>query len=89
MRKYILNFLIAVDQLFNTLIGGAPDETLSASAWVGSSEGKRIPRFARAVIDYIASKLGETDHCYNSYISELKGSQLPDSYRAHVKRKEL
>lgn len=32
MRKYLLNILIAIDQLGNTLLGGDPDETLSSRA---------------------------------------------------------
>lgn len=38
--KYLLNILIAIYQLINTLIGGYPDETLSASAYLGEREGK-------------------------------------------------
>jgi hypothetical protein len=29
----MLQFLIAIDQLFNTLLGGWADETISARAW--------------------------------------------------------
>ena len=32
MKKYIVNILISVDQLVNTLIGGDPDETISSRA---------------------------------------------------------
>jgi hypothetical protein len=30
MKKYILNILISIDQLVNTLFGGDPDETISS-----------------------------------------------------------
>lgn len=30
MKKYILNVLISIDQLGNTLAGGDPDETISS-----------------------------------------------------------
>ena len=30
MKRYIFNLLISLDQFVNTLIGGAPDETLSS-----------------------------------------------------------
>lgn len=30
MRRYIWNVVVAVDQLFNALTGGDPDETLSS-----------------------------------------------------------
>jgi len=32
MRKYLKNILIAIDQGFNALIGGDPDETISSRA---------------------------------------------------------
>ena len=30
LRRYIWNILIAIDQLFNTIFGGDPDETISS-----------------------------------------------------------
>ena len=30
MKKYLLNVLIGVDQLFNTILAGYPDETISS-----------------------------------------------------------
>lgn len=30
IKKYIWNILISIDQLFNTLFGGDPDETISS-----------------------------------------------------------
>lgn len=32
IKKYILNVLVAIDQLVNALIGGDPDETISSRA---------------------------------------------------------
>jgi hypothetical protein len=32
MRRYIINVLIAIDQLANALTGGDPDETISSRA---------------------------------------------------------
>ena len=51
--KYILNVLIAIDQLVNALIGGYPDETLSASAWLGEQQGKFFPCIFRPLIDFL------------------------------------
>lgn len=33
MLQYLLNILISIDQLGNTLLGGSPDETISARLW--------------------------------------------------------
>ncbi len=32
IRRYIVNLLIAIDQLGNTILGGDPDETISSRA---------------------------------------------------------
>lgn len=32
MKKYLINILISIDQLANTLLGGHPDETISSRA---------------------------------------------------------
>lgn len=50
MRRYLLNLLIALDQLVNALAGGDPDETISSR--VGKREDGS-ERFWAAVIDRI------------------------------------
>jgi hypothetical protein len=74
--KYILNVLIAIDQLVNALIGGYPDETLSASAWLGEQQGKFFPCIFRPLIDFLFLPI-ERNHCANAYFSEFKGTQRP------------
>jgi len=36
IKRYVVNLLISIDQFFNTLLGGYPDETISSRAgkWV-------------------------------------------------------
>ena len=80
MLRYILNILIAIDQLVNTMIGGYPDETLSAAAWFGEQQGKLVPRIMRPVIDFIFWPI-ERDHCAKAFRAERKGLQLPEGYR--------
>lgn len=80
MTRYILNILIAIDQFFNTLIGGYPDETISASCWIGEQQGKILPCFFRPIIDFIFRPFG-TDHCRLAYESEVNRLQLPNTYR--------
>ena len=78
--NWFLSVLIALDQLVNAILGGYPDETLSASAWKGEQEGKPLAKFFRPIIDWIFSPF-QYEHCYNAYLSELNGSQLPNTYR--------
>lgn len=76
MMRYLLNVLIALDQLVNALIGGYPDETLSASAWLGEQQGKLIPRLMRPVIDFLFLPF-ERNHCMKAYGAELRRTQSP------------
>lgn len=69
--------LIAADQLVNALLAGWPDETLSGRAWRWERDGVRS--WPRRVIDRLF--FWEQDHCYQSYISEREGRQLPPELR--------
>jgi hypothetical protein len=72
--------LIAVDQVFNAMLGsGWPDETLSAYAWRLSKQGR--PRW-QGFID--ALFFWQNRHCYNSYLSEQRGLHLPEELRTNV-----
>jgi hypothetical protein len=66
-------FLIAIDQLANTLAGGFADETLSARCW------RERRTTAIRVID--ALFFFDPDHCENSWRSEVLRLQLPKGYR--------
>jgi len=39
--KYFWNLLISIDQFFNTLFGGNPDETISSRAGKARYKGKK------------------------------------------------
>lgn len=69
--------LIAADQLVNALLAGWPDETLSSRAWRWEKDGVRS--WPRRVIDRLF--FWEKNHCYQSYISEREGRQLPPELR--------
>lgn len=71
-----MQFLIALDQLVNTLVGGWADETLSSHSYRMEQQGK-FWGFTRKVIDFIFGK----DHCYESYISEQLRLQCPPELR--------
>ena len=68
-------FLIAVDQVFNTLLGGMADETLSARAYRTRETNPRRMRVIDALFFW------EDGHCYKSWLSEVERSQLPSAYR--------
>jgi hypothetical protein len=68
MKQYIWNLLISIDQLFNTILGGYPDETIS------SRMGKHIARkedkchVCRLICKFL--NLFEKDHCKKSIESD-------------------
>ena len=77
---YLLNNAIALDQQFNALLGGSPDETLSARAWRTEQTGKRFGKFFRPLIDALLWVF-QRDHCRKAYFAELRRTQLHKDYR--------
>jgi hypothetical protein len=80
MKTYLLNNVVALDQQINTLLGGSPDETLSARAYRTEQQGKTFGKFFRPAID--ALFFFDHDHCRNAYNAEFHKLQLPEDYRA-------
>ena len=83
MRFYALQFLIALDQLANTLLGGYADETLSARAWRADQNGKVLGRVMRPLIDALSLVITfgrDRNHCRDSYESEVQRRQFPQAY---------
>lgn len=74
----IKQLLIAIDQLFNALLFGWADETLSARAWRLSAKSDAM-RMIRIFID--ALFFFDRNHCRNSYLSEIERKHLPAEYR--------
>lgn len=73
--KYFVDVLLGVDQFANTLLGGAPDETISAR--VGRNRDHNpIAHITAAVLDTI-----EPDHTANAIRHERDGSQQADAYK--------
>ena len=80
----MMQFLIALDQLANTVVWikgdgfGFADETLSARAWRlrdQSNAWKRIDRL------FWFDRQGPKGHCQLSYEAELLRNHLPHGYR--------
>lgn len=79
MKNYILQILIAIDQVFNALLGGYADETLSARAWRTEQKGRIFGKFFRPLIDFVL--FVQPDHCFQAYESEQKRRHLPPEMR--------
>ena len=77
MIRYLINLLIALDQLLGTALGGDPDMTISANAWLWHLRGKRS--WPYRLIDTLF--FWEERHCYEAFQSERLGKQLPPEAR--------
>ncbi|KOS68379.1 hypothetical protein AEA09_07295 [Lysinibacillus contaminans] len=59
VKRYFWFLFIAIDQLFNTLLGGYPDETLSSR--IGKHQQCPVCRFMCWLLNFI-----DKDHCLKS-----------------------
>ena len=84
MRLYIFHILVALSQLGNTLLGGYPDESMSARAW-RTSQKRRFPGVVtRPLIDglfFVVTWGRDSQHCRDAYESEKLRRQLPVYYQ--------
>lgn len=83
LRDHILQFLIAADQLVNTLIGGYADETMSARVY-RNSHHYWYARAARWALDIVFSPR-KRDHCRKAFDSEVTRGHYPAWYRRGAK----
>lgn len=66
LKKYFWNLLIAIDQLFNTILFGDPDETISSrlGKWLDLPKGKWRYKVASFVCWFLRKI--DPNHCRNS-----------------------
>lgn len=66
MKLYIYNLLISIDQLINTIFGGAPDQTISSRLW--KHRDNRVAYMLVIIVDLIFH-WHEQEHCRKSFES--------------------
>ena len=80
--RYLLNILIAIDQLGTALVGGYPDESLSSYAFRLERKGKWAGRIFRPLIDFLFSWQGlVAGHCFMAHEEERQRYQFPPELR--------
>ena len=75
LKQYLYHNIIAIDQLFNALTGGAADETLSSRTYRGAilvSTPKKRWRVLYRLINFL---FRDENHCKKAYESEINGKQ--------------
>lgn len=80
MTAYLLAIAIALDQLLNALLAGAPDETLSSRAHRMRVKGHRYWGWTARAINLLF--FWQQDHCRQAYESELARRHLPPAMTA-------
>lgn len=76
---YLINILIALSQLGNTILGGYPDESMSARAWRTGKQGKLPGVLTRPLIDGLF--WFDPDHCRKAYENLMAGKHMPPDIR--------
>ena len=75
LKRYGYHVIIALDQLFNALMGGAADETLSSRTYRGAILADKPKKRWRVLYRVINALFFDVNHCKASYESEVSGKQ--------------
>ena len=82
MKQYIKNILIAISQLFNSILFGHPDETIAARSYRKSYEGNIIFIIICFSLDVFFSILtGSRNHCQKAHEEEVLNEQNSNDYK--------
>ena len=80
LRLWLLQLLLAVDQLVNAVLGGWADETISSRAWRLSGTARRW-ELARVLIEALFRLFGQRAHCFDAWVAERLRLQMPPELR--------
>ncbi|WP_458119024.1 hypothetical protein OF381_13850 [Mannheimia haemolytica] len=81
MKSYLYHNLIAIDQLFNALTGGAADETFSSRCYRGAMLAEKPKKRWRFWYAFVNGLFFDKKHCYAAYKAEVHRKQYPPSFR--------
>lgn len=79
LKDYVIQVLVAFDQLANALLLGSADETLSSRAYRAEYKDLIFGKIFRPLIDCLF--FWQENHCYKAYMSELNRKQFPPDLR--------
>ena len=72
--------IVAIDQLFNAIIGGAADETLSSRTYRGAMLAEKPRKRWRVLYRMINGLFFDKNHCKTAYESEVTRRQYPQEF---------
>ena len=73
MKKYIHNVLVGLDQFCNTILGGHPDETISARSGRAAQNGKLWGKALSAGLNLV-----QQDHCVRAMAGDEARAEKVD-----------
>ena len=80
MANYLIQLIVAIDQLFNALTGGWADETFSSRCYRLRAQ-KRF-NVCMVVIDWVAKTIfRQQGHCLQEYRNEWRGLHVAPEFR--------
>lgn len=79
-KVYGYHVLIAIDQLFNALTGGAADETFSSRCYRGAILAEKPRKRWRFWFAFVNGLFFDKQHCQTAYESEVKRKQYPPEF---------
>ncbi|HDL5712566.1 TPA: hypothetical protein PXE96_002258 [Mannheimia haemolytica] len=80
MKSYLYHNLIAIDQLFNALTGGAADETFSSRCYRGAVLAEKPKKRWCFWYAFVNGLFFDKNHCKTAYESEIKRKQYPPEF---------
>lgn len=81
MKIWLYHILIALDQLFNALTGGAADETFSSRCYRGAILSKQPKKRWKVWYHLVNGLFCDVEHCHKAYDSEVKRRQYPAAFQ--------
>lgn len=86
LKRYFYNVVIAIDQLFNALTGGAADETISSRTYRRAVLNPTPKKRWRVLYKMINGLFFDRRHCKTAYESEISGKQHDEKFRQYERK---
>lgn len=81
LKSWGYHVLIAIDQLFNALTGGAADETFSSRCYRGAVLADKPKKRWRVWYRVVNGLFFDKSHCKTAYESEVHRRQYPSEFQ--------
>ena len=80
LKRYFYHNIIAIDQLFNAITGGAADETLSSRTYRGAILAEQPKKRWRVLYRLINGLFRDKNYCKTASEGEINGRQRDERF---------